>query len=292
MPAHEAPLKVDVCICTFRRTSLSATLASIDGQIGVDDIRILVADNDITPTARALVTAPGGRWPRVYIHAPAQNISIARNALLEASSAPLIAWIDDDELADPEWLSELVKAIKGHDAAFGVVKALYPEEAPDWVKLADLHSTKPVQTRSGIVTGYTSNALVKRQTIGSLRFDVDLGRSGGEDTEFFARLYASGASFISAPQAVVTEPTATDRLTLDWLCKRAFRSGQTHARSYLKRNKRLVGLIAASAKAAACYAMAVLSVFNLPVRRKLQVRCALHKGVVSRLLGASDLQLY
>jgi hypothetical protein len=38
----------------------------------------------------------------LYVHAPARNISIARNACLDAADAPLIAFIDDDETATGE----------------------------------------------------------------------------------------------------------------------------------------------------------------------------------------------
>ena len=291
MSLSDTPL-VDVCICTYRRSSLTQTLASMDGQRGVERLRILVADNDDVPSARSLVETEEGRWPRLYLHAPARNIAIARNALMDASTAPFIAWIDDDEIATPDWLMGLLAAIGDHDAAFGPVRALYPPEAPDWIRAANLHSTKPVETPRGVVTGYTSNALVRRGAVGDARFVEALGRSGGEDTEFFSRLYALGRRYVAAPDAVVEEPTAANRLSLQWLAQRAFRAGQTHARSYLVSNRRGQGLVTAGIKAAACMAMSGAFVWRPVARRKYWVRGALHRGVVARLLGASDLQLY
>lgn len=285
---------VDVCICTYRRNSLASTLASIDAQAGLtdDSVRILVADNDVAPTARALVEADKGRWPRLYIHAPAQNISIARNALLDASSATYVAWIDDDEIADPTWLSALLAAIGDHAAAFGPVRAIYPDNAPDWIRAADLHATRPVITPRGVITGYTSNALVRRDAVGDQRFLEELGRSGGEDTEFFSRLYDAGRRFVAAPEALVSEPTAQDRLTLKWLEQRAFRAGQTHARSYLAAGRRARGILEAGTKALACLALSLARAGDGVARRRLQVRGALHRGVVARLLGARDVRLY
>ena len=62
----------------------------------------------------------------VYLHAPARNISIARNACLEAASAPLVAFIDDDEIARPGWLAGLVADMDAPnaDVVFGKVAAL------------------------------------------------------------------------------------------------------------------------------------------------------------------------
>lgn len=285
---------MDVCICTYRRNSLASTLGSIDAQVGLaeDSVRILVADNDVAPTARALVEAEKGRWPRLYIHAPAQNISIARNALLDASSATYVAWIDDDEIADPAWLSTLLATIGDHAAAFGPVRAIYPDNAPEWIRAADLHATQPVVTSRGVITGYTSNALVRRNAVGDQRFLEELGRSGGEDTEFFSRLYDAGRRYVAAPEAIVSEPTAQDRLTLKWLEQRAFRAGQTHARSYLAAGRRARGVFEAGTKALACLAISLALAGDGVARRRLQVRGALHRGVVARLLGARDVRIY
>ena len=75
MPLSAAPPLVDVCVCTFRRESLTATLTSLDAQTGVSGrIRVLVADNDDQPSARGRVEDGSARWPRVYLHAPARNI--------------------------------------------------------------------------------------------------------------------------------------------------------------------------------------------------------------------------
>ena len=292
-----APFLVDVCVCTFRRPSLAATLASLKAQsLPADRFRIIVADNDHEPSARALVEealqASGGF---LYLHAPARNISVARNACIDVATADYVAWIDDDEVADPDWLERLIEALEENDcdAVFGSVQALYPDDAPPWSVSADLHSIRPVQTRRGVDTGFTSNALVKRVVIGERRFDPDLGRSGGEDTDFFTRLHADGARFAAAPGAVVRETVGQERLRLSWLLSRAFRSGQTHARRHLTPGSRRVMQAGfALAKACACAAMALLRLASPAGWRRALTRGALHVGVVARLAGVREGQLY
>jgi succinoglycan biosynthesis protein ExoM len=121
--------EVDVCVCTFRRPSVARLLASLAKQdLGGDlTVRIIVADNDDTPSARQTVEAAlkANGLRGVYLHAPARNISVARNACLQAAKAPLIAFIDDDEIARPGWLAGLVTAMdaKGVDVVFGKVNA-------------------------------------------------------------------------------------------------------------------------------------------------------------------------
>ena len=104
---------IDVCVCTYRRRELELTLRSI-GALDVPPdatVRIVVADNDAVPSARRLVDAVAAELPfeLLYLHCPAANISIARNACLDNSTGDFLAFIDDDETASSAWLAELTK---------------------------------------------------------------------------------------------------------------------------------------------------------------------------------------
>jgi len=306
LPDVETPtdtIEVDVCICTFRRTSLRDTLLSIAAQRlppGVT-MRVVVADNDETPSGKTLVDQVARETGlRIhYVHAPARNISTARNACLDAACAPVMAFIDDDETASVSWLGNLLDSQRrsGTDITFGPVKAIYPQQ-PGWLAQADLHSIRPVRRADGVLdTGYTSNVLLNRQTLAArlqaCRFDLELGRSGGEDSLFFHALYLAGAKMDFCPEAVVLEPVADRRARLGWLLSRSFRSGQSHGRMLLRNRDGRVGLIAvASAKLGYCLAAACVQAVVPSGWRRCLVRGALHAGVVAKIAGVRDLQLY
>jgi len=289
---------VAVCICTFQRPSLYDTLASLSRQRGAPAFKVIVADNDEQPSAAPIVArAKAGLALDVqYLHAPARNISIARNACLDAATSDLIAFIDDDELAPSFWLSKLAAGLAEQevDIVFGPVHAIYPADAPGWAFAGDFHSFRPAFRANGLIdTGYSSNVLFRRAIVGDLRFDPALGRSGGEDTQFFAALYARGAKLGFAPGANVNEPALPARLTTRWLLARAFRSGQSHARVLRDRAQtRLRILGPASAKAVYCAGAALMTAWS-PVRfRQHLIRAALHLGVVAKALGAREPVLY
>ena len=292
-------LVVDVCICTFRRPSLLETLKTIAAQDlpPAVAVRVVVADNDGTDSARQLC-ADAARDLGLdlhYVHAPERNISIARNACLDAATASLVAFIDDDELAEPSWLSAMLAAMTDQaDVVFGHVVAVYPEDGPAWARTADLHSIQPTILPGGeIRTGYTSNVLMRRAVIGDQRFDPELGRSGGEDTFFFFQLRRRGARLASAPAAIVREPAAHNRLSLGWLTRRSFRSGQTHARLLESTGaNRFAAMAVAASKAVVCGVAAVVSVPAGAQWRRQLVRGSLHLGVVAKLSGVSDLKIY
>ncbi|MFN3513197.1 MAG: glycosyltransferase [Phenylobacterium sp.] len=295
-----AATTVDVCICTFRRPSVVAAIASVAAQDlppGVA-VRLVVVDNDETPSARDTVIEAGRvhGLPMLYVHAPARNISIARNAALAAADAPYLAFLDDDETADPAWLSRLLAcgADQGADVVFGAVRAVYGADLPTWVARADLHTTpSPVRRDGAIVTGPAGNVLIRREVLGDLAFDLDLGRTGGEDTVFFHELGRRGARFAYCPEALALEPVPEGRARLDWLLKRAFRSGQTHARLLIGQGaNRPLNLVLAVAKAAICTADAGFHAFSPAGWRRRLVRAALHAGASVRLAGFQDIRLY
>lgn len=293
-------MDIDVCVCTFRRPSLRETLRSIAQQdlpAGMR-VRVIVADNDETPSAAALVDAARAEFglDLHYVHAPARNISIARNACLDAARAEFVAFVDDDEIAPPHWLAALHAGLEHlpADVVFGPVRAIYPADAPAWVIKGDFHSFGPVRRAHGAIdTGYSSNVLMRRALIGATRFEPALGKTGGEDTFFFATLYKAGARLEFCPEAYVEEPTPLARARFDWLMKRAFRSGQTHARVLAAEGKSAFAIAGlAGAKALYSGASAIISVFDGVKRRRALLRGALHLGVVAKAFGASDLQLY
>jgi succinoglycan biosynthesis protein ExoM len=295
---HGLP-RVDVCVCTFRRASVVATLESLAAQdLPGRPFRVIVCDNDETPSARALVEEAGRRLglALTYIHAPARNISTARNACLDAVQAPLMAFIDDDETAAPGWLRHLAACLEasGADVAFGPVQAVYPPDAPAWARTADLHSLKPTVLKDGtIATGYTCNVMLRREAAGPLRFDPELGRTGGEDTTFFDQMGRSGAAMVYCPEALVSEPAPAARTRLAWLLRRSFRSGQTHGRLLLEHGKGRVPQIGlAAAKAGYSLGQAAVHCRSAAGWRRALMRGALHVGVVARLMGLRELRLY
>lgn len=297
-------MKVDICICTFRRGSVVETLASLAAMQVPEgtQVRVIVADNDDIPSARERVEALEDLPFKLhYIHVPARNISIARNACLERADAPLVAFVDDDELVSQGWLAAMIAELEssGASAVFGPVMAVYDEAMPEWIKGEDYHSTNPGQV--GEMQGFAGNVLFKADApeFKGRRFRLELGQTGGEDTAFFAESYEAGAKFSFATDAVATEHVPADRACFSWLVQRKFRSGQTHGMFLLERDGRvfvrLKESVLAAVKAVFCAVVAMLHVlkfFDMAGVRRWGLRGALHAGALARLLSMRELKLY
>lgn len=279
---------VDVCICAYRRETLDDTLSSIARQqLEGARVRVIVADNDdhakrrktIEATARAL------GLNLKYVHAPERNISVARNACLDAAAADWIAFIDDDEIAAASWLCELLQASFGRDIVFGPVQTNYPTDAPKWAVEGDFHSTR-LDGNDADWNGHTGNALISSSFVREhrLRFAGAYGRAGGEDTVFFFEAKKAGARFGYAPSALVHEFTPASRLSLRWLLERRFRSGQTHHDIMHREGRLVAGTLSAAPKLAWSLVAAISAGRRATAARHL-LRGALHAGVIAAAIG-------
>lgn len=279
---------------------IAETLASVDAMRIPENVElsIIVIDNDVEPSGQYDVDGATSRMSLSvrYLHAPAANISVARNAGLDATNADWVAFIDDDEIVDRDWLCELVKTVgeTGADAAFGPTVPIYPKDAPDWIVQGQFHR-QAVPVRDGQVeTGHTCNALLRWNNTPWVeeRFDVKLGQSGGEDTTFFSTLFDKGARFALNNNAIVREQIPANRLSLGWLARRRFRIGQTYGALAKGLPHRAGRLCKASAKTLYCFVRSVLAVLSTHRRNFWILRGIMHLGVCAGCLSFRQNALY
>lgn len=301
-----APARIAIGVCTFRRAHLTTTLESLSrlewpsGTIG----RIVVSDNDDEPSASATVANFAALSPIsvAYVHAPARNISVARNAVLDAvAQDDYLAFIDDDEIAEPNWIVELWNRMSTPppcDVVLGPVRSLYDAQTPRWMQETAPHDSCPVFARNGVIrTGYTCNVMLRLSApcFDGLRFDAAFGCSGGEDEVYFDSAVRAGAKIGYAPDASLTETVPANRAMLRWLIRRRFRMGQTHGLILAKDAshwRKVSSMGVALAKAAACGVMALVQLPFPAGRNRFIMRGALHIGAVASFVGIQSIRLY
>lgn len=299
------PTHIVIGVCTYRRPHIVQTIEAV-GTINLPKgvtISILVADNDSSPSAKITVPKAACPFPVAYIHAPKSNISIARNAILDQArreDAPYLVFIDDDEIVTEGWLEALwARHVENGDAVVvGPVRATYLEEAPAWLRAQTLHDTVPDVDPQGYAhTGYTCNVLMDLNSskLSGLRFDLHRGRSGGEDSAFFAAYQARGGRIAYAQDALVCETVPSNRARFVWLVTRRFRMGQTHGQLISEGQTAPKRMIKAGLAAAKSFYSILSAVLVLPFagrRNKALIRAAMHLGVISGCIGQKSITLY
>jgi glycosyltransferase involved in cell wall biosynthesis len=247
-------LLVAVCICTRDRTAgLARCLSSVLAQrLPAADhrLQIIVVDNSVGGTERGKIESLARQnEPVIYVHEPRAGIPFARNAALHAALALGPAWIaflDDDEVAPPGWLAQLLRAAQltgadvVHGRAVGVGAAGLANAIASWRQ----HEGEPKCRRTNKAA--TNNVLFRAWIVADpigLRFDEQMRDSGGSDGEFFMRAGDAGARMVLTDGAPVFEVAAEERATPLWQRQRAFRVGANC--NYRYRKNRRPGVFAA-----------------------------------------------
>jgi succinoglycan biosynthesis protein ExoM len=237
---------VSICIATFRRPrGLARLLDSLSKQklpegIGVE---VVVVDNDASGEAqsRAVAVCDAARTARWFVE-PCQNIALARNRAVREARGRWIAFVDDDEVVDENWLAAYWKLVERGDGNgfFGPVQARLEEVVTPWLDVETFYSRPRHASGTPIDSTEvsTSNALVQRALFAERRFDPAWGRTGGSDVELFDRMLAAGARFLWCDEALVRETVPPWRHRLGWLSQRAFRGGVGFTRLQRQRRRR------------------------------------------------------
>ena len=228
---------VAVVIPTMRRLdSLTRALRSVFAQkdVAARLREIVVVDNDPEASSRETVEAlrPEAPAPLIWVHAPRPGVATARNTGLAATSAPLIAFLDDDEAASTGWLAALLSAqeASGADAVFGPIRGRVPEGTGWTTPYLERFFGRQGPDRDGVLDhphGCGNSLLVRATALpGDQPFHVGSDQIGGEDDVLFAALEARGGRFGWAADAWVDEFAPPHRATLRYALTRAFAYGQ------------------------------------------------------------------
>jgi glycosyltransferase involved in cell wall biosynthesis len=185
---------------------------------------IVVDDGSRDDTAeraeRLLATWDGaGRVLRKPNGGPAS----ARNVGLRASTADVIAFIDSDCVADPDWLSAVVPTLA--TGAAGVGGPLRNVSPPGWVSdYLDACQFFRQRTRNGVVDYLlTANVAFRREALARVGgFDERRG-VWAEDADLSFRLKQEGYALLLAPAGGVTHFGSPG--SVKSLCRELYRYG-------------------------------------------------------------------
>ncbi|MEO8410338.1 MAG: glycosyltransferase, partial [Propionivibrio sp.] len=222
------------------------------------------------------------------------------NACLHNAAGDYLAFIDDDEVPAVDWLTSLVEVAERcrADAVQGSVVGQYPGNAPRWAARLRPFDKTCGATGARVEVGSTCNLLLRRSSLRAhqLQFDVDFGRSGGEDTDLCYRLTTRGGVIVCAPDAVVYENVPRERLRCRHLVRRYARGGHTYASVVLARQglpRRALELLKAFALSAAFALLAIgAALFRPAAAMRYALRLAGNVGKLFFFLGLPPWNLY
>jgi glucosyl-dolichyl phosphate glucuronosyltransferase len=236
---------VSVVICAYteeRWSDLCAAVESVRRQALPALEIIVVIDHNSALLERAQASLVGAR---VIENSQVRGLAGARNSGCAVATGTIVAFLDDDAVANPDWLERLrapyeqphVMGVGGH------VEPMWLSGRPRWFPsefgwvvgcaYAGLPTT-PAEVRNLI----GANMSFRREVIGSLGgFSSHVGRVGKqlvhcEETEFCIRLKQRlpDAVLVHEPRAIVEHRVPAGRTRWGYFSARCYTEGQSKAR--------------------------------------------------------------
>ena len=177
-----------------------------------------------------------------------EGLSPARNRGISLANGEILAFIDDDAVADRNWLQNLFSVYESNpDAASvgGMVKLIWETSIPNWLSpslfsfLSGLdYGDHILQIEKNQTKRHLNgcNFSIKRSVFDKLGgFSHRLGRDhhtllSGEETEMFIRIQKDGGACYYSPDAFVNHLAPENRMDKQFFRKRAYWGGRSSAR--------------------------------------------------------------
>jgi GT2 family glycosyltransferase len=240
--AGDLGISVIICAYTERRwEDLLAAVASIRAQTWPPVRTILVVDHNPSLLERAQ-----REFPELLVvpNAGRRGLSGGRNSGVSHATGEVVAFLDDDARAEPDWLERLVATYTDPSVvgAGGAVHPVWPEQRPSWLPpefdwvvgctfVGMPTAAAPVRNLIGANMSFRLDAL---DTVGG--FTSGLGRVGTrplgcEETELGIRLrrLRPGAQLRYEPAALVHHRVTEDRAAWTYFCRRCYAEGFSKA---------------------------------------------------------------
>ena len=211
-PTIAAPLAVDlttafVSVVVPHYRDLRALDLCLDSLVGQtlpgSRFEVIVADNNSPEGAEVVERAIAGRARLVIVNE--RGAGPARNGGVAAATGDILAFIDSDCIAAPDWLAEGLEGLRDYDFIGGMVRVLVgdenrmtPSEAFERVFAFDFKNYILVKGFTGSGNLFCSRALFEH--VGGFRVGVS------EDVEWSHRARSMGYRLGYAPKAVVGHP--------------------------------------------------------------------------------------
>jgi glycosyltransferase involved in cell wall biosynthesis len=230
--------KISVIICSYNRQDfIVQAIDSLYHQtIPRSDYEVVVVDNNSRDNTEAVVRGYMAAHPDlqiVFMNESEQGASWARNAGAKRAQSSLLAFMDDDAVAEKEFLERILSFFELHPDAAGLGGRIIPRyipEEPKWMSryvssmVGNFDYSKEVKVFADGRYPLESNMVVRKEAFESINgFNTRLPgvkgnlRIGGEGKDFFYRLIARGKKIWYDPSVIVHHVVEVKKLTPDYL---------------------------------------------------------------------------
>ena len=289
-----------VIVCTYNRAQLLKNcLLSLDKQsIDNKHYEVIVVDNNSTDDTQNVVKRFARNRPNTkLVTEKKQGLSYTRNRGWKEAKGRYVAYIDDDALAEPDWIEQIVNFLKTHpkiNVFGGRYNRFFLNPFPGW--LPENYGTLNLGNKIKILNQKDewlsgSNIIFNKSILEKYGgFVTNLGMKGdkilyGEETELLVRLKKDGKSIYYVPAILVKHLVGDYKLHFWWILKGDYYRNFSISLMNKDRLDLLRGLFY-FAKSLFLFPFYLLRVTNDPWKRKVYFGLSNILGSLGRIFGS------
>ena len=229
---------LSIVICSYNRASyISGALDSLYHQsAGLDNFEAIIVDNNSTDNTAEVFKqwrSSHANGSFTYLTESKQGASFARNTGAEGAKGQWLCFMDDDAIANSNYVENIIKHIKTKPEAIGFGGRIIPKyipSAPEWMSYyvsSLVGNFDYAPTACAFENGkypLESNMIVKKDIYDSIGgFNTQLPgvvgtlRIGGEGKELFYKLLALGHTIYYDPAICVHHVVEVKKLTPEYM---------------------------------------------------------------------------
>lgn len=278
-------LKISVIICSYNREEfITDAMESLYHQtLSKLMYEVIVVDNNSTDNTKQVClnyiqSHPG--YNIYYLEEKQQGASFARNTGAAFAKAPLLAFMDDDAVADKDFLERIISFYKAHSNIGGLGGRIIPKyipAKPKWMShyvsslVGNFHYSDAIEMFKPGKYPLESNMIVTKKDFNEVGgFNTLLPgvkgtlRIGGEGKDFFMKLQALDKKIYYDPSIRVQHVVEVKKLTPKYMYRVASGIGRGERVRMLSKSK------AAYLKKIAEYLLKLGASFILGIKYTLQ----------------------
>jgi glucosyl-dolichyl phosphate glucuronosyltransferase len=231
-------LQLSIIICSYNRARyITEALESLYRQtVSKTLYEVIIVDNNSTDNTKDVCSAYIARHPDLntrYREEKNQGSSFARNTGAVIAQSPLLCFMDDDAIANPDFIEKVLSLFANNalaDACGGRIIPKYIPEEPKWMSyyvsslVGNFDYSKQPEEFKPDKYPLESNMIVKKTSFDEIKgFNTALPgvkgtlRIGGEGKDFFMRLKATGKRVYYDPAIIVQHVVEVNRLTKEYM---------------------------------------------------------------------------
>lgn len=247
MKSDLPPYKISAVLCSYNRARfvIKAVESIFNQDFPRAEFEVIVVDNNSTDDTMEQLEAYAKEHPDYnfrYVVEKNQGVSFARTRCVKEAKGELVAFLDDDSMAQDNWLKTIAAYFDNHKNCYSVGGPIVPyflAEVPSWYSyyffglVGNFYLGDEVKRLTGNKYPCGANMAFRHSIFDEIGFfNTEIGRSGtglqaGEEKDIYLKILETGKEVYYLPQMVVKHAVEANKFDKNYVKRHSMGIGSS-----------------------------------------------------------------